>query len=530
MPPSSLTRLYWAIALLTFWLASVGHAEVLVLGVSSEYVYNSNFFAGSNNQDAANSFLVGPTFDLSDDEGRLVYDLVFNGAYQAYVDQSGVDAWESRLRARAAYELDARTSVRVTERFRDVSNLRFSRQDIALADTALDPNQNRYFRNDLELELIRALTRLLELRIRGAHHWIDFRENIDRNDSQAFEVGSELSLQPTATHDVGAGVTYTYQDFQQALSRFGSRGDSVTGYPTWTWNVTDQIAFRANGGPSWIRSNEDDTMQTTQTRFVGGSRGGDILRANIGSCDVDPVVGLPVASNCDLATPGAPGIPSADLGPLESFALATGRRVDETSELTFFGGASIGARLCRLESAGRLLSTPEHDLRRRSGFESRPTFDRDRMGAAGASLERLRRGHLGPRETLTEATFVDFTVISGPSGEAQRDVAFTAVEDRAVDATTLPPSSGYGALLRAIRPRPSSFATAARWAGTRLHPSGRRHLFLRRLLRLHPRSPALLESVPRDRCVSIGLGTFSDSRDRRASAASSGHRGLRVHG
>ena len=183
------------LALLAGALAPGAQAAELVVGATSEYAYTSNFFSSGDNPDPASSFLVGPTLGLTHQHGRLSQDVDFSGAYQAYVDQDGVNAWESRLRSRTSWEIDSKTTIRVTDRFRDVTNLRFSRQDIELADTALEPNLNRYFRNVLDLELLRDLTRHLDLNLRATHSWTDFRKNIDRNDSQAFGARSELRYQ-----------------------------------------------------------------------------------------------------------------------------------------------------------------------------------------------------------------------------------------------------------------------------------------------------------------------------------------------
>lgn len=416
------------LGLLVLSIAAHARAGELQLGLSSEYVHNSNFFSNENDEDAANSFLIGPEIGIYDLEGRLRYDLEFIGAYQAYVDQSGVDAWESRLRARATYEIDARTSVRVTERFRDVSNLRFSRLDIALADTALDPNQDRYFRNDLEVELIRDLSRNFELRLIGAHHWIDFEDNIDRNDSQAFDIGSELRYRIAPEHDVGAGISYTNQDFEESLTQLASRGEYVNSYLTWIWDISEAIQFTVNGGPSWVRSDEADTTQTSQTRFVGGNSGGDLFRAALASCNViDPVSGNPIASSCDFVS--APPIPANDLGPIEAFSLARGERVGTASELTFFGGASIQANLAEwtLQAIySRRQSTTSGD-----GLAS--SLDRVSLELDYAPPKYrwsvFVAGSWDRRETLTEATVVDFTVVDGGDGAAQRDAAFTEVEN-----------------------------------------------------------------------------------------------------
>ena len=269
----------WCFVLLVVFAAGRADAADLLLGVTSEYSYTSNFFSSATNADPANSFLFGPTLDFSNENGRLTYDLNYVGAYQTYVDQSGVDAPESRLRGRATYEIDSRTTLRLTDRFRDVSNLRFSRQDIELADTALDPNQNRYFRNDLEIEVIHELTRLLEFSVHGAHHWTDFRQNLNRNDSQAFEVGSEVRYRLADRHAVGVGATFINQDFQEALSRLGSVSNSITTYLLWNWDIADNVVFTASGGPSFIRSEYDDTDRVTQNQFVGGRSGGDLFRA-----------------------------------------------------------------------------------------------------------------------------------------------------------------------------------------------------------------------------------------------------------
>lgn len=411
---------------LAFLFATSAHAEELLLGVTSEYVYNSNFFSAATNPDGANSFLIGPTFELSDDEGRLAYDLTYTGAYQLYVDQSGVDAWESRLRGRATYEIDSRTSVRLTERFRDVSNLRFSRQDIALADTALDPNQDRYFRNDLELELIREFSRLLEFRMSGAHHWTDFLDNVDRNDSQVFELGSELRYEFTARHDVGVGAAYINQDFDQALSSLGSRVHSVNAFLSWVWQITDEIVLTANGGPSWIRSEEDDADSVSQTQYVGGSVDGDLFRANIESCDPDPITMIGLASDCNLAD-AFPPLPASDLGPRQSFTLVSGERVGEDSALTFFGGASLQATL----ASWNLEATYSRRQSTTSGAGLASSLDRFYLefefAPPSLRFSPFLAGSWDRRETLTESTVVDFTVADDGSGAAERIDAITTV-------------------------------------------------------------------------------------------------------
>jgi hypothetical protein len=410
-------------------LSTVGQAEQLFLGIDGAYTLNSNFFSTPNNPDVANSFQIGPSIQIIDPDGRFRYDVGYNGAYQAYADQDGVNAWESRLRARATYDFTTRTSLRVTNRFRDISNLRFSRQDISLPDNALDPNQDRLLRNDVEVELFHDLTELLELRLRSEYTWVDFDENIDRNDSTAYELGGELRYQLATRHFVGSGLSYTEQDFEEALTRLGSEGQFISAYATWIWNVTDAITFTATGGPAWVRSNEDNTVVVAQTQFVGGDRDGDLFRANIASCNPGPIPGgllLPLASNCDFVS--APPRPAANLGDLTSFSLAAGDRVGTDSAVTFFGGASITANLPNwnlLLSYNRRQNTTSGD-----GLAS--SLDRIAFEAEWAPIRQrgstFVAGSWDRRETLTDATIVDYVVFGGGAGDAQRIAAFTSVQ------------------------------------------------------------------------------------------------------
>jgi len=420
--------------------SSLASAEELILGVEGNYTYNSNFFSGANNEQDAHSFQFGPTIDLSDPDGRFQYQIQFDGAYQAYTNQSGVDAWQNRLFARASYDLTDRTRIRITDRFRDISNLRFSRQDIAVADTALDPTQDRYIRNDVEVELIHDLTELLEVRLRGEHHLIDFDQNLDRNDSFAWEAAGEVRYRAAENHFLGAGASYTIQDFDQALSRIGSTGEYIQGYATWTWIITDAITFTANGGPSFIRSDEDTISNVQQTEFVGGQLNGQTVRAQFGSCGTPPS-----SRQCRIA--GGANV-SPDLGDLLTFGVdQSGGVVGQDDALTFFGGASLTANLANwnLQIAyQRRQSTTTGDglasaLDRVSGeIEYAPPKYRSSVFLAG-SWDR--------RETLTDSTVVDFQLVAAaPTADAQRDIgalATTSVESNSTRRDNYTVIAGY---------------------------------------------------------------------------------------
>lgn len=408
---------------------SAAEAGEVQLGVESQYAYTSNFFSTTRQEEDASAFQLGPLVRINDNEGRFLYDLNFAGAYQLYVDQDDADAWESRLRARFDYILTPRTTIRVNENFRDISNLRFGRDDLATADTALDPIQDRYFRNDLELELLHEVTRNLEMRINASHHWVDFDRNIDRNDSQSFEVGSEFRYRILPAHRVGVEAAYVDQNFEKALSRIGSRGQYLSAAANWIWNINRAWEFRANGGPAWIRSVEDNQTTTTQRQFVGGRLNGEETRANILSCASNIPATPFLASRCDFNTANVAPIPGG-LGPEQVFTLENRGRVRRDTSVTFFGGASIrgdvenwtlsaGYSRTQATATGDGLATSLDHVE----FEVEFHPERGRWSTYAAF-------NFDRRESLTEATVIDFEVSDPGDGSAERGTAFTAKASR----------------------------------------------------------------------------------------------------
>ncbi len=463
----ALSRIDWVSRVLAVVAASLClglapnvRAEELILGVAGNYTFNSNFFSAANNPQPANSFQFGPSIEINDPDGRFRYEFGYDGAYQAYADQDDVNAWESRLRARASFDLSTKTRIQVTNRFRDISNLRFSRLDISLADTALDPNQDRYFRNDMELALIHDFTDQLQVRMSAEHHWIDFRQNRDRNDSTAWEVGTELRYQLAATHNVGGGFAYTRQNFEEALARFGSTAQYVNAYAAWTWAFAENMTFTANGGPSWVRSDEETSSTVEQTRFVGGRQNGQILRAQSGSC-----TGL-LASNCTVTG----GNVAPDLGGLVRTALLPGERVRTDSTVTFLGGVALNADFepwnVQLSYQRRQSTTSGDGLASsldRIALQFEYAHPKVRWGVFIA-------GSWDRRQTLTDSTVIDFNIVPAPAtADAERGTATTQVRSDNSTRDNFTLIAGYSYQLE----RNFSATLDGRYRRTQIQNSGR---------------------------------------------------------
>ena len=200
--------------------ASPAFCNEITLGIDSAYVHNSNFYRSSSDEEAADSAEVGINITAEREEGRLRYLASYTGSYQAYDKQDGANAPEHRLRLRGRFDIDPLTTFHLNNRFRDVRNLRFSREDILDGDTGLEPNNDRYQRNDLELMLHRDLTRACELELDATQQFIDFEDNIDRSDSESYEIGARLYHRFAPRHRFGGGVSNVWQDFDLGIRQF----------------------------------------------------------------------------------------------------------------------------------------------------------------------------------------------------------------------------------------------------------------------------------------------------------------------
>jgi len=409
--------------------ASPAFCDEITLGIDSAYVHESNFYRTAIDKVDADSVEVSGIITAEREEGRLRYLASYRGSYQAYREQEEANASEHRLRLRGSYDIDSRTTFHLNNRFRDVENPRYSREDILDGDTGLEANSGRYQRNDLELMLHRDLTRAWELESVVTHKFINFEDNINRSDSESYEIGARVYHRFARRHRFGGGVSYMWQDFDGAETRLDAEARYLLTNLAWTFDIADQVQLVVYGGPAWISTDEDDPGDVSQQQFVGAARGNDVFRANVGSCGFDEELGTGIASRCDFGTPGAEPIPADDLGEVIVFPLEVGPSVGEDDNVVLFGGAALKATFSDW--------TVDAEIRRQPNATS--------GDALAGSVTRFRwevgyvlgqtnwdayvAGSWERREALTNSTRIDYTVIPGLENAAQRDLAFTRVRD-----------------------------------------------------------------------------------------------------
>ncbi len=409
-------------------LPAPGFCDEVTIGLDGAYVHDSNFYGTSSDEVSADSIEPGGSIAIEHDGDRLRYEGLYKGSYQAYRkdDQDEANAWEHRARLGGSYDIDPLTTVRLKNYFRDVRNQRFVRDDITSGDTGLEPNNDRYQRNDLELQLHRDLTSSWEVEANAAQQFINYDNNTNRSDSDSIGVGGRVLHRYAPQHRFGGGVSLVQQNFDGDDFRLDAEAQYLITELVWIFDINDQMQLVVNGGPAWVTTDEDPTDSVQQTQFVGGSQGGELFRANVLSCGFDDVSATGIASRCNADTPGAAPIPADNLGANQNFPLTVGPQVGENEEdVTFFGGVSLVGRF-----SDWIVNA---DLRRQ---QNPPSGD-----AIAGSLTRLRgevdfapplslwsaylAGSVERREAFSNSTAIDYVVIPGEEDAAQRSVAFT---------------------------------------------------------------------------------------------------------
>jgi|GEM_PF-4015449 len=387
--------------------------------------YNSNVYGVDGDEESDMLLEAGAELELrSDSERRLDYLLNYRGDYQSYADADEANAMEHRQRFRLRYDIDPITQIILNQRYRDVSNLQFDLDDFDSGDTGIDISQNRYERNDISVELTRELSRRWSVGGSLGYQTIDFKRNINRSDSNTTEVGAVLNYLLSEKQDIGVGVRYANQDFDGADNRISAESDYFTLALLWTYRLDEFSSLVIEGGPTWVDTKQDRPSQTVTNTNVGGSDGGNLLRANFNACGVGGGQGQPIASLCDFSDPNAPPIPASDLGPRESYALDFTGFDTSDDDVTFFGSVVYTRRVSdwELEASYTRRQTAT------AGESLASSLDQFALGAdylpAGERWQLYARLTLDRRDAITNALIIDYTVVEDVDGSALRDVAF----------------------------------------------------------------------------------------------------------
>jgi hypothetical protein len=426
--PKKLSSALASAVLLLFAPASAFSYE-LTTSVDATYVHDSNFFRTTNNEESADSVEPGVVLALAHKEGRLKYKASYDGSYQFYDEQDDADGPEHRVRLQGDYAYDQLTTIDFKNNFRDVRNQRFSRDDIRDGDTGQGARDNKFQRNDLEIGLHRDLSRTWEMELTAGHQFIDFNRNVNRSDSDSINLGASVLHRFAPRHRIGGGISWVNQDFDGDDFRLDAEAEYLIADVQWVFDLAQDVELIVNGGPAWIKTDEDARPNVQESQFVGGNVEDELFRANVLSCAYDALTSSGIASQCDANTAGAPPIPASDLGEVASYNIMYNAPVEDDDEVTFFGGAALQGRFSDWTvdaEVRRQQSAPSGDA-----IAAKLTQLRWEVGytPAGNTWESYIAGSVERREAFSSSTEIDYTVVAGPEEAALRSQAFTRVRD-----------------------------------------------------------------------------------------------------
>ncbi len=276
-----------AVALLAAFVAPglAGAADVQVsLSAAVEYDNNVGRVDQQEQRDAVLRAM--PQFRFREDEGTINWDVVYRPAYEYAVDTGFIDDFRHFARAGASWDLSDRTQIFFNDRFLFSDALDTVSGFDENAEPFLATNTANVIRNSATLGVHHDLTPRLQGTASFTHRLFETQLQ-DRSDNQSYGGTLNLLYMLTPRHRLGAGVSSTYQDFEESAN--GRLPESqnlfVNLFGTWTWVVDDTLSFEVTAGPTFVDTQQPATTSTVSFATIGpgGSLGGITIAATAAS-------------------------------------------------------------------------------------------------------------------------------------------------------------------------------------------------------------------------------------------------------
>jgi len=424
-----------------FAVAGEVRAVDAAFGLRLETLYNSNFRALPENPDPAVRSLLGPELRLSDRDGKLAYQVSYNGSYSVYFEpwQKDLNAWEQSVRALATYQLSRRTRVTLRDSFHDQVAIRFNaiEQD-DLTDT-LDAGRSPFHRNSFGMTLEHSFSPRISGSLSIENDWVNFERNLNQSDSLSMGSGGQLSYAIDRADRVGLGAAFAYQVYDgQDFRLAGSRGRIYNAFASWEHRFDKDFSFSISGGPTLI---ETDSAREVQVFNFGAFIPEDQPNPNSPvadfvlfdpSCVVQPGSSFGLESACAQRSPP---LPLSDGPPLAVVTLPFVGSEESEQDFTFFARFNVVKRWDNFEINARYNRT-QSNAAGDSGTSTldrvvlRAKYDPSRLWSFYAS------GSWNRRQRATRPVFAgDFVVVDGEgdaAGFAQRVQVVESLGERKI--------------------------------------------------------------------------------------------------
>jgi hypothetical protein len=238
----------------------------LSLGVSTEY--DNNVFRAPEDEKSDVVFRITPHVRVVEDREKLTYDVGYMLPYEIGVKYSEVRDLNHLVGASFNYRLTPQTEVFGNNAFYYVRGLYGRDSDIQ--DPVLGgvgDNRERVLSNILLLGTRHYFTPRLTGTL-AVNQGVYDTTQFNRANALSFGGTASSAYQLTERHQVGGGLSYARQSFDDTVNRPSSDTDYYNLFGSWMWMFDETTRFDVRAGPALIHSNQEAPPSTVDLTAI----------------------------------------------------------------------------------------------------------------------------------------------------------------------------------------------------------------------------------------------------------------------
>lgn len=257
------------ILLMALMLPMTAQAADVTLSLDGDVLYDSNVFRRENDIKDDVLFRIRPGIELHEDRGQ---DVNYSLGYIIPIQLS--TQYGSRLNdidqiadGEIRYHVNDRMDVFASDNFR---YLRTTVQQAELNPTSgagvagspnLSTRRDRVTLNFAELGANYRFAPRLTGNLLGSHRYFD--TDLRGRQENWFATGAaDLEYTLSSKHVLGLGVRYIHGKFYASEDFVGSKSNTINGFASWRYQITETTSFSINAGPSYISVDQDNPPNT----------------------------------------------------------------------------------------------------------------------------------------------------------------------------------------------------------------------------------------------------------------------------
>jgi hypothetical protein len=319
-------------------LPGVALADDLEVDLSGSAEYDSNVFRTSSGEDDDVVFRIVPAATLSRREGDFRYRLNYSAPFEQGVHYGdAISDVDQLFNVNSTYLYDDANEIVFRDAFRfDRSLTRRFSQDEDIPDVSNE--RSRVLRNNASLGWNHAFTARTRSGLEASYNI--FRTDLSgRQDVQTLAATGDLTHDLTSRDQVGAGLSFTMQDFGEGQGVPSSQTFFYNLFLSFVHQFDETTTFSIAGGPTLVQDEEDSPATALSAATVPSATvNGVPFVYEFASCGM--VNGTPVFAGCNLVQDTGNVRDPTPVAP--AFATAPPTQSDLT--ITAFGRASLTKR------------------------------------------------------------------------------------------------------------------------------------------------------------------------------------------